>query len=354
MADASRFPSLALPFAIVGGAAGWLSAGLLRNPLIGYRTSPPVAAAVATLVAVLAGAVIKRLCVGRRYQYELGEPNPDFRPTTDRWPLHALVVILGGAIAGAITAALCEDIRYVHGFAASGAGCSLVFLPVCLAVIAAARRAQRARLGSLVAASDRRAVWGILAMTLAATTLEALPDWPAFADGEAPAPILALAAVIAACAVTLGVLRADRRAIAAAQDAVQPGMRVRDPETQGELDPGVDRLDLGLGDMLIERVARGAAAYRDRARTLALVQGDPQHAMRALRRAARRGTISLAALLAIVVAHAAATASLVRLNYDDARCTNGDRHACAVAANLIGDRTSPRAVVLRWRAYEGW
>ena len=34
MAEASRFPHLALPFAIVGAAGGWLSANLVANPLV--------------------------------------------------------------------------------------------------------------------------------------------------------------------------------------------------------------------------------------------------------------------------------------------------------------------------------
>jgi hypothetical protein len=32
----TRFPKLALPFAIVGASAGWLSLGMVANPLLGF------------------------------------------------------------------------------------------------------------------------------------------------------------------------------------------------------------------------------------------------------------------------------------------------------------------------------
>lgn len=354
MADASRFPSLAVPFAIVGGVAGWLSASLIKNPLIGYRVSPGLTAIAATGVAVIVGLVIKKLCVGRRYDYEIGEPDPDLRPASDRGAIHAAVVVVGGALTGAITALVGEDVRYVHGYALSGAVCSLAFVPVCLAVIAAARRAQRARLGSIVAGADRRAVWGILALALAVTTLEALPQWPAFADIDAPPPIAAVLAVMGAAAVTIGVLRADRRAMADAEQAIGPGLTAREEPAPEEIDPSATRVDLGLGDALHERLARGAAAYRDRGRTIALVQGSPGDAILALERAARRGKRALFALAAIALAHGAATTSHARVLYEQTRCTEGDRAACVIAAELVQDSDPRFARVLRMRAERGF
>ena len=75
----------------------------------------------------------------------------------------------------ALTAIVGGD-RWITGECAfGGALCAVVFLPVCLVVIGAARRAQRARLGSIVAGSDRRTVWGILAIPFSSvTTPEAL------------------------------------------------------------------------------------------------------------------------------------------------------------------------------------
>jgi hypothetical protein len=41
MADPSRFPQLALPFTLVGAAAGWLSAGLVNNPFLDSTPTSP-------------------------------------------------------------------------------------------------------------------------------------------------------------------------------------------------------------------------------------------------------------------------------------------------------------------------
>ena len=355
MADASRFPGLALPFAIVGGTAGWLSASLLDNPLLGYRVSRELTTIIATVVALSVALVIRRLCVGRRYDYEIGEPDPDMRPPTDRGAIHAAIVILGGAVTGVISAFVGKDIRYVHGFALSGAVLAIVFIPVCLAVVAAARRAQRARLGSIVAAADRRAVWGILAITLATTTLEALPDWTALADLDAPAPIAAVAAVIAALLVTLWILRADRGAIAEARGVIGAGLSARDSTDTADVDPDAVRLDLGLGDALSERVALGAAAYRHRARTVALVQGSAESALAALDRATRRGVIALAGVVAIGAAHiAAATTTTARVMYEGVLCSAGHRTACTIAAELVEPRDPRLARTYRARAVRGW
>jgi hypothetical protein len=354
MADASRFPGLALPFAIVGGTAGWLSASLLKNPLLHYRTSREAAAIVATLIALSAGSLIRRLCVGKRYDYEIGEPDPSIRPPTDRGAIHATIVIVGGALTGAITALVSHDLRYVHGFALSGAGMAIVFIPVCLAVVAAARSAQRARQGSIVAASDRRAVWGILAFALALTTLEALPDWAASADLDASPPIPAVLAVVAAALVTLWVLRADRRAIAEAREVIGAGLSARDSTDTAHVDPEATRLDLGLGEGLLERVAHGSAAYRDRARTVALVQGSPESAIASLERATKRGMLAIAGLSAIGVVHLAATTTLARLVYEDTRCGAGHRESCAIAGELVAPIHPELAIQYRARAKSLW
>ena len=57
-------PRLAVPFAIVGVAAGWLSAGLLANPLIGVTIEPNqgLAAVCAGLIAAIVGAILTRRC----------------------------------------------------------------------------------------------------------------------------------------------------------------------------------------------------------------------------------------------------------------------------------------------------
>jgi hypothetical protein len=344
MADASRFPRLAPPFAVVGAAAGWLSAALLGNPILGFSVNRPLTALVAAALAALTGVIVKRLCVGRRYWYEIGDPDPDVRPRTDVWPLHAVVMIAAGAGTGALVGTLDKAVGHPGECAASGAVCALAFVPVGLAVIAAARRAQRARLGSIVADSDRRAVWGILAATLAVTTLEALPDWAAALEGDGRAPWAAPGMLLAAGAATLWILRADRRAQGEAREATREGLTAREPEEIGPVDPGVGRVDLGLGDEVQARLARGAAAYRHRERTVALVQGSPEHAFAALARAARRGAASLAVIGAVGALHLTATTMPARATYEELRCrTWSSGEACSRAAAILIDRDPARA-----------
>jgi hypothetical protein len=58
MADATRFPHLAVPFTFVGAAAGWLSAGLFENPAL-LRVKPAPQLAVTVLAAAMANEVAK-------------------------------------------------------------------------------------------------------------------------------------------------------------------------------------------------------------------------------------------------------------------------------------------------------
>ncbi|MDI1450261.1 hypothetical protein [Polyangium sp. 6x1] len=325
MADGSRFPKLAPPFAIAGAAAGWLSAGLLAHPLVGvtYEGVKPLATFGTTLIAAATGILLQKLCLGWRYSYEIDSPNPDVRPWTDRIVYHVLVLLLAGAAAGAMVAGLDDAHGGTLGGAASGAVSAILFLPVCLLVLSSARRAQRARLGSIVAGSDRRAVWGILAAALSATTLFAALDWPAARMAEAEAPLPALYILLATALVTLVVLAADVRALKRAQAALAPGLSTGEEGAAPLVDPSVPRVDLGLGDDLASRLARSAAAYRSRDRAIELVQGNPEQALGALRRAVRRGVTSLALMGVILGVHSFAQASFVTQLYVELRCETG-------------------------------
>ncbi len=332
MADPLRFPRLALPFAIVGAAAGWLSAGLVDNELVGGLVSRPGAAICASLIAAATGALIKRLCVGRRYWYEIGEPDPELRPWSDRGWLQAVLVILAGALTGGIVG--CKGWGF-GACAVGGALCAITFVPVCLAVVAAARRAQRGRLGSLVAEADRREVWAILALTLAVTTLEALPEWPASTVHEGGAPVVVIGALLAVAAAIFAILHRDHAALARARETIDAGLSAHQPTEVDSESEALPRLDLGLGDDLRARVTRGAAAYRQRERTVALVRGDPGSAMLALRRAVRRGQVSLAALAVVALAHVAALSTPALVAYEVLRCNDWSYRACSVAADLL-------------------
>lgn len=335
MADASRFPKLALPFAIIGASAGWLYASLLENPLFGFDESRPAVVPCAAALAALTGASLTRLCVGRQYRYELGDPDPGVRARTDTWLIQVPVVVVTGAAAGGLVGALWTRSGGAGPCAASGALCALLFAPVCLAVLAAARRAQRARLGSSVAGADRRAVWGILAITLGVMTLAALPDWPAWVAHEGSAPIVTLGLLLAAATATLVTLLADRRALALAKLELDAAMAVQEP---AEVEPGTGeapRFDLGLGDQVLVGVSRGAAAYRQQERKVALVRGGPE-ALVALERAVRRGALGLGVIALVGAAHAAAASSNAALAlYQQQRCASWNVTACRQAAALV-------------------
>ncbi len=305
MSDSPRAPSLVLPFAIVGGAAAWLAADLLRNPLVAVsdRGVAAPAAVAGTVVAGGIGAALTRWSA----------LPADQRSARETWLRLVVAVVLGGAVVGgAVTAFLEASLWHAHVGAGVGALASLAFVPVCVAVMAATKRAERARHGSLVAASDRRAVWAILMMALSVTAGAVAVDWPLthVADryGHVPAPWVGVAVLAGAIAVLVGSLAADWaalsrvRTLAAGADAEE-----RDP---GEASPDLPRVDLGLGDEVRALVARGAATYRTCERTLALVVGHPEEAVSALCRAVRRDVVGLAITFSVLGVHVVAACAV--------------------------------------------
>lgn len=354
MADASRFPHLALPFAIIGAAGGWLSAGLVATPLLQRaERNQGTAAVLAAGLAALMGVVIRGWCLGApvRFRFDTPEPEPDpDRAHSDVGWRHAAAVLVAGTLSGVGVALVCQAYGGAKMGAAGGLACALAFVPVCLAVIAAARRAQRARLGSLVAGSDRRAVWGILATALAVATLEAAPDWPAAAAGMLPVPWAATGMLGAAALVITAVLGMDVAARRRAREALREGLVPQDAREVEAADTRIPRLDLGLGDDVGAQIARSSAAYRGRDRAVALVQGDPEQALSTLRRAVRRGALCLAVVGGVALAHVAARSEIARLELDERLCEGYDLAACGRLATSIRDRHPERAMILHDRA----
>ena len=211
-----------------------------------------------------------------------------------------------------MTTFLDASLRYAHVGAGIGALASLAFLPVCAAVLAAARRAERARHGSLVAGSDRRAVWAILVSALSVTAGAVAIDWPlthvADTYGHVPPPWVAVAVLLGA----LGVLAASFRADWAALSRVNTVATSADVEEYNAdvASPDLPRIDLGLGDDVRALMARGSVTYRSRERTLALVVGSADDAASALRRAVRRDAIGLLVTGAVLGVHAVAACAV--------------------------------------------
>lgn len=353
MADASRFPHLALPFAITGAAGGWLSAGLVLHPVV-YNGDSHLRLATAGLtggLGAVAGVLIRHWCVRKRYHWEVGAPDPDERLASDSWIRHGPVILVAGAVAGAFFALVSRYCPVEMGIL-GGLLCALPILPVCAAVLSAARRAQRARLGSLVAGSDRRAVWSILAIALLVVTLEGLLDWPA-PRGQplfGPAPVLGV--LLASIACVLGALGADLLALRRARRVLAQGLARQEAEDPALSDREVARIDLGLGDGVLAQVSRTGAVYRSRELTLALVQGDPERALSALRRSVRRGVLGVCVAGVVCALHGAAATDMARASYDRIRCDLGQGEACAAAgdlgaaASLFGPRDPREAILL--------
>ena len=286
---------------MAGASAGWLSTGLLAHPRLNLfpRDMRWLAVVCATMLATVTGAIVRRWCVGARYRYAVDTGDPDVRMPGDRTVRHVIAILATGAIIGGVVGSTCDvDLAVLVG-AIAGLECAIVFVPVGIAVIDAARRAQRARLGTLVAGSDRRAVWAILSTALATTTLEAIPDWSAASAHRAPLPLPALGLAVVAGMVVLIVLAADRRALRHAELALVELV----PASGGLADDAPVEIDLGLGEDVGVHVARSTAAYRDRDRAIDRIRGDADRVRAALRRAIRRGNFSTAAVAAITLTH---------------------------------------------------
>src|SRR5699024_1249025 len=156
------------------------------------------------------------------------------------------------------------------GGAVNSAICALGFVPVCAVVLGAAERAVRARLGSIVAGDDRRAVWGILANALAAATLIALPDGAASRRHGVRAPRATVAMGACAALVIAGVIAAEVIALARVRRVARADLVQRDPEEARDADR-VESVDLGLGDDVQARMERATNAYRSQDRAVGMV-----------------------------------------------------------------------------------
>ncbi|MBK8252232.1 MAG: hypothetical protein IPK82_06135 [Polyangiaceae bacterium] len=351
MAEA-RFIQLAYPFALVGAAAGWLSAAVITNPAfqrIEVDLKPPVTVVTGVLGAGL-GALLTHLCRGKKLDYELEDWDIARRSARDSAWLHALLVVCCGALVGLIIGAVHPQFNSIQETALGGAGCALLFLPVCLTVLRAARRAKRARLGSIVSDSDRRSVWALLATTMAVMTLFAAVMWPAARAGEVELPLPMMAMLWTSLTATTVCLVHDVRAIYRAHAVITPDLVQKHASEVEHVGTDTPRVDLGLGEELAARVAMSAAAYRGRDRTLALVQGNAEEALAALHRAGTRTALAVLVVLATVGVHIGANTDLASLHYLELRCEQWDFQSCHEVADLVKPRHVQKARDLYERA----
>ncbi|WP_437638348.1 hypothetical protein [Sorangium sp. So ce854] len=329
--------SLALPFGAIGLVGGWLTAD-------SYHLEPPhnlpgiLLAAVTPVVAALLGSYLTRRIGGVGSGGSAasdGGPGAagDAGPLlatgwpegpgrwTRRGPLVAsLLAVWAIGVAGVVNGMTILGILLgpegtILG-AALGALFSLPFIPALAVVLLAANRVGRARAGSIVAASDRRAVWAATAAVIALAALAAralfgAPLAPDFARAVAGAGLAVVAALFAVDAVALArVLTLPRRPVGAGAGGggggeLGDGGEVEiEVEVEGRAEAGGqrsgtgmgmgERIDLGLGDEVQVEVVRPIHAYRGARQIARIVRGNRERAAAALRAGLARGGIALA------------------------------------------------------------
>src|SRR6185503_18669841 len=93
-------------------------------------------------------------------------------------------------------------------------------------------------------------------------------------------PWVAMGVTLACGALTVGLLIADLEARTRVRrlDRERGSMELREPSAEAREDDPEPEVDFGLGAEVLARMARGAAAYRDRDRATALLLGSSAEA----------------------------------------------------------------------------
>jgi hypothetical protein len=211
------------------------------------------------------------------------------------------VVYLGARAAGA--EAFIAGAVPVSSWAVEGLVTALTVLPAFAAVTAAAWRVGRARPRSLVAVTEARAPWLMLAAAIAAGSLAALPNWHDARGEDAPWSLhLTLATTAGALASACALLALDFAALRRARALVASAPRMRLRETHDRPDRRRRVLDLGLADVEFEIATPSPTAYRGTDDVRLVVRGHPAAAHAALGAMVTQGlvavTVSAACLFA--------------------------------------------------------
>jgi hypothetical protein len=288
--EPSVMPSLAKPFAVFGAAAGLfaiLGIGAFREPA---REVSPLAPMIFTAgAAALAGEVLRKW---RRLH----------DPTLAREALVLWVAVVSG-IAGAASGGVVGLFTWGPDgfvrFALGGAAVGLAFVPSCLVVFDAARRAGRARHGSLVAATDQRTVTSTVFAGVAFAGATQVPAVLSANTSVALPPLVQVGLSLAACAgSTIAIVllqRRDQKARAALEAHITE-MHWLERAPEGELDAAAapaDKapIDLGLGADQWTRTTD--STYRSSGRPDVVLKGSAPSAIAAFDECARRRHRSL-------------------------------------------------------------
>lgn len=273
-ADIGAMPPLAKPFAAFGAAAGLfaiLGIGAFRDAA---REVVPLVPMILTAgVGALAG---ETLCRWRRLHA------PDLARDS-------LIVSMGvvtgaaGAISGSLVGLVTWGFDGVARFMLGGAVVGLAFLPSCLVVFDAAKRAARGRLGSLVAETDRRTVSSTVLAGIAFASMTQVPALLNANTSKALPPLFqALLSVLVSLVATVAIValqRKDQRSRSALEAHVKEAAWLERASEDGEALPvPTSAVDLGLG---ADRWTRPDANYRTSGRPDVVLRGSVERAIAA-------------------------------------------------------------------------
>lgn len=263
--EPAKMPSLARPFAAFGAAAGLFAILALGSFREAAREVSPLTPMVATAaVGALVGVTL------RRWQ-RLHSPMLA-REAVILWV--AIITGLAGAVSGGVVGLVTWGTDGFARFAAGGTVVGLVFVPSCLVVFDAAKRAGRGRHGSLVAATDRRTVASTVLAGIAFAGATQVPAVLSANVSNELAPLLQVGLSLVVClgaTVAIVVLQRRDRSARASLEAFAKDAAWLDRAPDGEgLPPAA--VDLGIGAEQWTRTSD--ATYRVSGRTDILVKGS--------------------------------------------------------------------------------
>jgi hypothetical protein len=280
--ETGAMPSLARPFAAFGAAAGFFAILALGSFREAAREISPLTPMILTAsIGALVGETLRRW--RRLHSPQLA------REAVVLWV--AIVTALGGAASGGLVGFFTWGPDGFVRFAAGGAAVGVGFVPSCLVMFDAAKRAGRGRHGSLVAATDRRTVSSTVLAGIAFAAATQVPAVLSANVSKTLTPLLQVGLSLFVClgaTVAIVVLQRRDRAARASLEALAKDAAWLERAPSGDDDaPVADAaVDLGLG---ADRWARTSDAhYRTSGRPEVLVKGSIERATAAFDECARR------------------------------------------------------------------
>jgi hypothetical protein len=280
----ARVPRLELSLAITMAGIGVVLASISeRLGLLPLTWEPPLFAAVG---GALAGQLVRRHCL----QGEIPETGDARKTFLRNW------ILLGGAAGGLV----CLAVRLtLPGFipptitegVVIGGLLAVVVYPACQWLLRQSRVAVRARLGSIVAAADRRAIWSVTAVVLALASLAGLVEL-----SEAPIMI-----ALVGSSISLFVFIADRHDRNHVRGLIVE-RQAMDVLTRRSDDDVLSATDLGVGEELAGRTEAGAT-YRAEGRRVPLLRGSILRARIMLDRCHAASSRRLGVVFSILLVH---------------------------------------------------